>query len=124
MAMTFEYYNRRPDGKRKEDCVCRAISTTTGLKYEAVDKLLEMSASDYSCDKLCVCCYHHLLEDILCYNVKYCMSGETVREVAKDYPHYKLCVRVDGHLTSTMFGKIADTWDCGEKIVDCFWIID
>lgn len=103
---SYRYYNRRPDGKDVQDCVCRAISTTTGLKYEAVERLLEMSAKDYNCDKLCVCCYHHLLEDILTYQVKYCMSGETVRQVAREHPHSKLCVRMKGHLTSVIRGKL------------------
>lgn len=119
----FRYYNRRPDGKHKEDCVTRAISTATGLKYGAVANLLELSASEYECDKLCVCCYHYLLEEILCYPVKYCMDRERVNDVVNMYQHNTLIIRIQGHLTSSINGRLLDIWDCGDERVDCFWII-
>ena len=46
----YRYYNRRPDGREMEDCVCRAISAATNLKYEAVENLLELTAEHCACD--------------------------------------------------------------------------
>jgi hypothetical protein len=119
----YRYYNRNPDGKELEDCVCRAISTATGLNYDAVDRLLELTARTYGCDKLCVCCYHNLLEDILGYKRRNCYSGEAVEDIVNRHPHDKLLIRIDAHLTSSIKGTIYDIWDCTQRPVDCYWII-
>lgn len=123
MKSRYKYYNHNPDGKHMEDCVCRAISTATGLNYEAVNNLLTLTADSYSCDKLCVCCYHNLLEDILGYTRYDCEHGELVEDLAYMYPHDKLIIRIQGHLTSSIKGTIPDIWDCSKKEVDCYWIV-
>lgn len=120
---SYQYYNRNPDGKHLEDCVCRAISTATGLNYKAVDNLLALTASCYLCEKLCVCCYHNLLENILEYERYTCYNGETVEEIANSFPNDKLLIRINSHLTSSVKGTIYDIWDCSDKKVDCYWIV-
>lgn len=119
----YRYYNRNPDNLHLKDCVCRAISTATGLSYDAVDNLLKITASEYECDKLCICCYKNLLTDILCYHCIYCKFSKTVEEVASEYPNNKLIIRVNEHLTSSINGVILDIWDCSQELVDCFWIV-
>jgi hypothetical protein len=106
-----------------EDCVCRAISTATGLNYEAVNRLLGLTASWYQCDKLCVCCYHNLLERVLGYSRQTCINGETVEQIAKNHPQDKVIIRIEGHLTSSIKGTVVDIWDCTDKPVDCYWIV-
>lgn len=120
---TFKYYNRNPDGEHIKDCVCRAISTATGLYYDAVDNLLNITASRYECDKLCVCCYENLLSDILCYPCTHCEFAKTVEEVVKAHPTEKLIIRVDAHLTSSLYGTVLDIWNCSDELVDCYWVI-
>lgn len=119
----YKYYNRNPSRKHIKDCVCRAISTATGLCYDAVLNLLDITADTYECETLCVCCYNHLLEDVLCYRKEECRYKRTVEEVASQYPRNKLIIRVDSHLTSSINGTILDIWDCSRELVDCFWII-
>ena len=119
----YKYYNRNPDRRHLKDCVCRAISTATGLAYDAVENLLRITASEYDCDKLCVCCYENLLSDILCYHCVYCKFNKSVEEVAAEYPNNRLIIRVDAHLTSSINGVILDIWDCSDELVDCFWIV-
>lgn len=111
----YRYYNRRPDGKEREDCVCRAISTATNLNYQGVENLLKITARIYGCSKLCMCCYHHLLEDILCYPVFQCREGETVEDIAKRHKGKILIIRIDGHLTCSIAGVVPDIWDCTQK---------
>ena len=123
MRSEYRYYNRNPDGEHLEDCVCRAISTATGLNYGAVDRLLSLTASCYACDKLCVCCYHNLLEDILGYDRVTCYAGETVEEIARKHPRDRLLIRIDAHLTSAIKGTVLDIWDCSDREVDCYWIV-
>ena len=119
----YQYYNRNPDNKHIKDCVCRAISTATSLHYEAVNNLLDLTARVYKCDKLCVCCYHNLLESILCYERINCNFKQTVSEISEKYPRHTLIIRVDAHLTSSINGTILDIWDCSKELVDCFWIV-
>lgn len=120
----YMYYNRNPSDKRLKDCVCRAISTATGLKYEAVNNLLELTAEDYNCEKLCVCCYDYLLSDVLCYYRENCNYKINVSQLASKFPNNKLIIRVDAHLTSSICGTVLDIWDCSEELVDCYWIVD
>lgn len=122
--MPYIFYNRNDKGELKEDCVCRAISTATRLKYPAVENLLEISAKFHRCKKLCVCCYRYLLENILCYSIHYCNNGETVEEIARKLKNERVIIRIDGHLTSSIYGNVCDIWDCARETVDCFWIVD
>lgn len=107
----------------ENDCVCRAISKALDLDYFVVEKLLKVSADINRCEKLCVCCYHHLLEDIFKLPVRYCKNGETVGEIARMYPNNKVIIRIDGHLTMSDKAIIYDLFDCRNKIVDCYWIV-
>ena len=124
MKSRYQYYNRNPDGLHLEDCVCRAISTVTGIDYRIVDKLLEFTSKIYGCNKLCVCCYHNLLEDIFGYERYICMNGETVEDISAKYPKDYLLIRIDSHLTCSVKGVVPDIWDCSRKLVDCFWVVE
>lgn len=104
----YKYYNRNPRNDIENDCVCRAISTVTDLQYDAVNNLLTLTADTYSCERLCVCCYHKLLEDILCYKRITCTDYETVDYIARKYPRDKILIRIDSHLTCVIKGAILD----------------
>lgn len=119
----YKYYNRNPDNRHIKDCVCRAISTATGLYYEAVNNLLEITAEEYGCEALCVCCYDNLLSGILCYRREDCGFTKTVAEISASYPQNSLIIRIDSHLTSSINGTVLDIWDCTDSLVDCFWIV-
>lgn len=123
MSNKFIYYNANPYKIEEEDCVIRAIKAGLNLPYDTVDKLLDLSAEKNKCDKLCVCCYHFLLEDIFGLPVRYCKNYETVEDIARLYPHNKCIIRINGHLSCSINGKIYDLWDCTQKLVDCYWII-
>lgn len=119
----FIYYNANPLRNVTEDCVIRAISTATNLNYFAVENLLNLVADVYDCDKLCLYCYHNLLDGILEYPVIYCENDETVKSVCEKYSKNKLIIRIEGHLTCSIYGNIIDLWNCQDKKVTCFWII-
>ena len=104
--------------------MCRAISTATGLKYDSIDVLLRITAEIHSCEKLCVCCYHYLLDDVFQYKRKECDFTKTVEEIVLEHPTETLILRVDSHLTSSVNGKVLDIWDCTGELVDCYWIVD
>lgn len=83
-----------------------------------------MSAKEFDCEELCVCCYNRLLEDILCYPRFDCEFEETVSEIASKYPRNRVIIRIDAHLTTGIYGTILDIWDCSDELVDCYWIVN
>lgn len=123
MGKHYKFYNRNPKNNRVGDCVCRAISLATGLNYKAVDNLLQLIADAYDCEKLCICCYHNLLEKVLCYERITCHNFETVEDLAKLHPRETMIVRIEGHVTCIIKSNILDTWDCSDKLVDCYWFV-
>jgi hypothetical protein len=53
----------------------------------------------------------------------YCDFDKTVREIAERYPRRKVIIRVDGHLTCSIYGVVTDIWDCSEEPVDRYWVV-
>lgn len=118
----FTYYNANPYHIEEEDCVCRAISAGTGLPYYVVYNLLTLVADKSCCDKLNVECYSKVLEDVFRYKVVY-VHNKTVSEIANRYRNNIVIIRMEGHLTCSIYGAVADIWDCTNEIVDRFWIV-
>lgn len=84
--------------------------------------MLDYTAERNSCDRLCIYCYNHLLEDVFKFK-RYEGETQTVREIVDEYRNDILLLRLDGHLTCAVKGKLLDIWDCSRKVVDCFWIV-
>lgn len=119
----FAYYNANVNGVEEEDCVTRAIKLATNLPYNTISNLLDMASYYFNCDRLCVNCYGRLLSQVFNFPIRYCDFKKTVSEIAKTYPYNTVIIRVDGHLTASVMGVIADIWDCSDKLVDCYWIV-
>lgn len=119
----YKYYNHNPEDSRVSDCVTRAIGGATGLSYKTVSRLLARTAQSLECDKLCVCCYKHLLTHTLGFKAYRCGGNITVKDVAKEFDNEILIIRIQGHLTCAKYGVVFDTWDCSDREVDCFWVV-
>ena len=52
-----------------------------------------------------------------------CDFKKTVSDIATEFPRNKVIVRVDAHLTASVYGTILDIWDCSDELVDCYWIV-
>ena len=119
----WRYYNRNPEQVEEEDCVCRAISTALGISYRAAAGLIDMAADAEGCEPLCVCCYHHLLEDGFGLRATYDNFRHRVGEISRKHGDKKVIIRVEGHLTCSVYGDVLDIWDCSDELVDCYWIV-
>lgn len=119
----FKYYNANPDGEHIGDCVIRAISTATGMKYEDVLNKLYISSNYFNCDMLVKECYSKLLKKYT--KAKYIVDEDiTAGELAERYKDKVLIMRVPNHLLCSRFGIIYDTWDSSNELVDTFWIVE
>lgn len=119
----YRFYNANPLGAIEKDCVCRAISGATKIPYEKIEDKLRLIAELHDCDRLCMCCYHRLLEDVFGLKPIY-SDGETVGEVASNFKDKIVIIRTNGHLTHSRYGVIYDTWDCTDCIADVFWVVE
>lgn len=101
----------------------RAISLATGLSYKTTNRLLGIVAQTLDCDKLCVCCYKHLLSHYFGFKKYKCEAGTLVKDVLNDFADDIIIIRIEGHLTCGEYGKLKDTWNCADYEVDCLWIV-
>ena len=118
----FMYYNRNDSGMEEPDCVARAISLGTGVRYNVAWNLLSLVSGNCSCDALNVGCYSYLLEKVFEFPVRYCDESETVADIVAMYPNNIVIIRTDGHLTCGYYGVLNDLWDCSDMFVDRYWI--
>lgn len=119
----FRYYNINPNMVEENDCVCRAISRALNLPYYVVENLLDLSAKHNGCDCITLSCYRHLLEGIFELPVRFCEEGETVSDIANAYPHNVVLIRIEGHLSVSLYSVVNDLWDCRDKQVTCYWVV-
>ena len=121
--MGFVYYNSNPNGYRIPDCVIRAITLAMNIPYYDVVKLLNKNGKSYHCDLLNKKCYEKLLD----YDFKlphYVGNGKTAEQVANDFYDKILLLRMNGHLSTSIRGKIHDIWDCSQEIITDFWVVN
>ena len=118
----FVYHNENPNGYHIPDCVIRAITTATGMSYYDIVYYLKLNSMIFNCDELCVCCYEKLLDHDFKFE-HFVGNGNTASDIAYDFCDDIILLRMDGHLSVSMYGNIHDIWDCSNEIVTDFWIV-
>lgn len=116
----YVYYNVNPTGETLPDCVTRAISLATGIDYYDVSYLLKKIGDIYSCDELCVCCYSYLLNNLFKFK-RHKGNGNRIKDIIEEHNNDVLIIRIEGHLTCSMYGIVYDIWDCTDELVDIYW---
>lgn len=119
----FVYYNVEPDGESLPDCVIRAISTALNIPYYEVVDMLAENGRFYDCDAICIDCYSKLLTHDLDLP-HYIGNDAPVQQIADDFSDCVVLIRIRGHLTCAVYGKIYDTWDCSDRLCTDFWIVE
>lgn len=123
MEDSFIFLNVNPLGLKEQDCVIRAISLATGVEYQEVIDLLVKTGYSQSCESLCVCCYSYLLNDYFKFK-KIEVKNQTAKDLAKIHPYGIYLIRMDGHLSTLINGKVYDIWDCSNEIITDCWKVD
>lgn len=119
----FVYFNQNPDGERESDCVTRAISFCTNIPYNEIRKKLFHISKLYSCPRLTLCCYRHLLDDVFKFERIPC-DGLTVEEFADKHRYGSYLVRMGGHISCIIDNKIYDIWDCRREWLTDAWRVN
>lgn len=116
----FRYYNISPDGEHKNDCVTRAISLASGMPYAETRKKLRSVATLFDCERICMSCYKHLIENVLYCKPLNC-DGMTVEEFADMHPYGVYLVRMNQHISCIIDNTIYDIFDCREHLLTNAW---
>ena len=120
--MAYKYTNLNPLDLNESDCVTRAISLASGYSYAEIQDKLYYISELLDCEKLCVCCYQHLLDNVFRYE-RLPVRNYTVGELSEMYDDCILLIRIEGHLTCAVYGTIRDTWDCSNSYADIAWLV-
>lgn len=119
----FVYYNNNPNGLRTEDCVTRAITLASGLPYYTIQEKLYYTSKLLDCDKLCICCYKFLLDDVFKYKRMNC-DNLLVDEFVDMHPYGVYLLRINGHITCAIDDTVYDIWDCRDELVTDAWRVE
>ena len=119
----FRYLNINPLSLTESDCVTRAIALATGYSYAEIQDKLYYISQLLECEKLCVCCYQHLLSDVFKYDKVYC-HNMTVSEFTQQHPEGVYLIRMEGHLSTLVNGVIYDLWDCSYETLTDVWRVE
>ena len=117
----YKFLNLNPLGKREQDCVCRAISLALEEDYYVIQHKLSLVGDLFDCDKLCLCCYKFLLDEVYNLNRIEEYQGFMIQDFITDNPKGTYLIRIEGHLTCVVDGYCYDIWDCTDKIIDVIW---
>ena len=116
----FRYYNRDEDGVHRNNCVTRAISLASGMPMGETRRKLRCVATLFDCEKLCMSCYKHLIENVLYYKPLDC-DGMTVGEFADMHPKGTYLVRMEQHISLIIENTIIDIFDCRDHLLTNAW---
>ena len=119
----YNFLNLNPLGELEEDCVTRAIALALCEDYYTIKRKLELVAELFECEKLCVCCYKFLLDEVYGLDRIEEYAGFTIEEFSQDYKQGVYLIRVDNHLTTLVNDTLYDIWDCRNEIIRIIWVI-
>ena len=118
----FKYHNENPQGYHIPDCVIRAITLALNIPYNEVVSLLLKNGKYYSCDCLNKVCYEKLLD----YDFglpHYFGNKKKAKDIAQEFSNDILILRMEGHLSCSIYGVIHDIWNCSYEEITDFWIV-
>lgn len=116
----YKFYNNNSLGLFENDCTIRAISTATGNTWDDTYKHLSNLArleGTMMDDKDFIQKYLNERYERI-YDLPY-----SVGEVAGKYPDNILLITMNGHITTSIFGTIYDSFDCRNSRAEYCWII-
>ena len=123
---TYHYYNCNPKHKLTDDCVIRAICSSTGDEWEEVIRELVNWSIKTGYMLNTPDCYGKYLESIGYVKQKQPVhkNGSKYRfsEFVKKYDGHAICHCGKNHVTYVADNSTWDIWDVSDEIVGVFWV--
>lgn len=125
-GVVYHYYNCNPHRKLTDDCVIRAIATSTGRSWQETMTNLAQYSIETGYMLNTHECYGKYLEDIGYVKQKQPIhqDGSKVKfkEFVKKYHGHAVCHCGEGHLTYVADNSTWDIWDVSNEIVGYYWV--
>ncbi len=116
----YKFYNNNSLGLFENDCTIRAISTATGNTWDDTYKHLSniarlngtmMDDKDFIRDYL----DNHY--------TRVNTNSRRVGEIAGDLRDNILLITMNGHITTSVYGVILDSFDCRDRVAEYCWLV-
>ena len=118
----FVYCNLNPEKKSTGDCVIRAVALALNLSWFEASDLLYFSARSCSCEMSEFSCYSRLLDNLpQLERIDKPYVGYTIDELCDLLDDGIYLLRIEGHLTCMICGKIFDIWRCHDNKTTAIW---
>ena len=123
---TYHYYNCNPQHKITDDCVIRAISSSTGDSWE--ETMLALAKWSIKTGYMLNTpeCYGKYLESLGYEKQKQPShkDGEKVRfkEFVQKYNGHAICHCGRGHITYVADNSTWDIWNVSDEVVGSYWV--
>ncbi|MNL91371.1 hypothetical protein D3C81_11050 [compost metagenome] len=120
--------NINPTGKKKSDCVIRAIAKAENRAWlDVFDELTMLARKWYTVPNVKECYDKYLSAKYPTIPIMHKVSGKnkryTVNELAKEYSRNTVIISIAGHLAVAVNGNYYDIWDCGDSCSYKAWVI-
>lgn len=126
MKNTFHYYNCNPQHRLTDDCVVRAICSSTGESWENTLRALTEWSIKTGYMLNTPECYGKYLESIGYVKQKQPLhkDGSKVRlsEFCKTFAGHAICHCGRGHITYVANNSVWDIWNTENEIVGVYWV--
>ena len=116
----YEFYNENPLGLYEDDCVVRALSCALGKSWDSVyDELSNLAQHNGTMmDK------RGFVRWYLNTNFKRILNPPyKVIDVAKKFKNNIVLCTIKGHIICIKYGRILDTFNPSDRIVEDVWIV-
>lgn len=116
----YEFYNENPLGLFEDDCVVRSISCASNRSWDSVyDELSDLAQERGTLlDKKQFVRWYLDSNFIRVSNPPY-----KVKDVAKQFKNHIVLCTMPFHICCIKYGRILDTFDPSNKIVEDVWIV-
>ena len=124
----YRYYNCNPKMRWTDDCVVRAVSSSTGMAWDETMRALAESAIETGYMLNTPENYGKYLEDRGYVKQKQPLhkDGRKVKfkEFVKVFDGHAVCHCGKGHVTYVADNAVWDIWDVSEQIVGNYWVCE
>ena len=117
----YEYYNANALGRMAEDCTVRSISSALGISW---DKAYQLLSNEARLQAQMMDNAGFIVRFLDSHFERVPLLGKTVGETSKMYDGNVLLITMKNHITCSRYGKIVDTFDCRNRLVQEAWIVN
>jgi hypothetical protein len=117
----YEFYNENPLGVFEDDCVVRSISCATNRSWDSVyDELSDLAQANGT-----LLDNKHFVRWYLDSHFKRITNPPyKVYQVARNFKNNIVLCTMRGHICCIKYGRILDTFNPSDRVVEDVWVVE